>query len=402
MKRMTVPAVLSLALILGILPTHVATGQTRLALHVAAGASRSSVLYRSTFGTTGLRGWHINGVWHAGSDGVAGVIGSNSGEILAPFSVTRLRNFRVTASIRAVGPPGNPPYPETQSYGLDLRARVGKSGVRGGTFLSLPYAGPGLGWSDQRALGNDITLHHGFNIFRIDVHGTDYTLWINGAQIVQFPIVRSSAGTRVGVWTDHRKIDVKNFMVTRLGDAVPLKTAPPMKALSLGRSDIPRGLQAEGGYYSTPEAIAREWSQSIDMIRERGEILAYTTLYGQGSDGPPLATFLEVTITAYSSITFAQKGLIDALPGSDTPGPAYGDWVVTDLRGLGDGASLLSYNFQGLTDIFVYLRRGPYVVTLGSIFVEGSVAHSEMVNQAAALATIIDRHIKKAGHSHSP
>lgn len=110
----------------------------------------ATVLYRSTFETTGLRGWHINGVWHAGSDGVAGLMGSNSGEILAPLSVAHLRNFRVTASIRAVGPPGPETYPNSQAYGLDLRATIWKSGIRGGSFLSYPYPGPNLGWSISR------------------------------------------------------------------------------------------------------------------------------------------------------------------------------------------------------------------------------------------------------------
>jgi hypothetical protein len=71
--------------------------------------------------------------------------------------------------------------------------------------------------------------------------------------------------------------------------------------------------------------------------------------------------------------------------------------VVADLSGLGDGASVLSYDSGGSTYIFITFRRGPYVVRVVTLFLQGFVTHSEMVNQAAALARIIDRHIMALG-----
>ncbi len=403
MKRLTVPAVVSVALILGILPAHVTAAQTQLTTHAPAGSNRSSLLYRSTFGTTGLRGWHIHGLWHAGSDGVAGMIGSNSGQILAPVSVAHLRNFRVTASIRAVGPPGPPPSPEIQAYGLDLRSTIWKPGVRGGSFLSYPYPGPNLAWSNQRVGGNDVTLDPGFNTYRVDVHGNDYTLTINGLQIVQFPINPRSTGTRVGIWSDHRQIEVKGFTVTRLGGAFPLQKAPPMQALSLGRSDIPRSLRAAGGHYLTLEELAREGTESIDAIQARGEVLSYDARYDQTSGPSTLPWELAVSMAAYNSREAAQKALVEMEFGPGGPDNAtVAHWVVGDLNGLGDGASILSYDSGGSTYVFITFRREAYVVRVVTVFLQGFVTHSEMVNQTGALAKIIDRHIRQAGHSLSP
>lgn len=71
--------------------------------------------------------------------------------------------------------------------------------------------------------------------------------------------------------------------------------------------------------------------------------------------------------------------------------------MVADLSGLGDGASVLSYDRTGSTYIFITFRRGPYVVTVVTLFLQGFVTHSEMVNQDTALARIIDRHIMALG-----
>jgi hypothetical protein len=359
-------------------------------------AGSATILYRSSFGTTGLKGWHINGLWHAGTEGIVSFDGFFSGEILAPFSVVHLRNFRVEATIKAVVPAIRPSDQEVQAYGLDLRATRQKHGIRGGSFLSPPYAGPNLAWSNQRVGGNDVTLGPGFNAYRVDVHGNDYTLSINGVQIVQFPITRSSTGTRVGIWSDHRQIEVKDFTVTRLGGAVRLGKVPPMQTLSLGRSDIPPSLRTSEGHYLTLEELARGGYESIDSMRARGQFLSYEAYYDQAPSPPTLPEGLHVFMTAYTSLEAAQKALAEGVPGPDG-GPEFDHWVVADMSGLGDGASVLSYDYESFTIIFISLRRGPFVVTLITLFAKGFVSHSEMVNQTTALARIVDRHIKALG-----
>jgi hypothetical protein len=393
-----VPSVPSLGIAFGTLLSTVVVAQApgAQAQFPSHAMSSQTVLYRSTFGNAGLKGWHINGWWHRGAQGIGSVIGLGSGEILAPISVSRLRNFSVLASIKAVDSPDQPAYSESQSYGLDVRATIWKPGVRGGSYLSYPYPGPNFGWSDQRVGGNDIILNPGFNTYRVDVHGNDYTLTINGVQIVQFPITRSGTGSRVGIWSDHRQIELRDFIVTRLGGTFPLRKAPPMQALLPSRSDIPRSLRAAGGHYFTPEELARDGSDSIDAIQARGEVLSYEARYDQSGGPSTLPWLLNVTMTAYNSVEAAQKALVEASFGPGEPDNAIvAHWVVSDLSGLGNGASVLSYDSGGSTFIFITFRRGPYVVRVVTLFLPGFVTHSEMVNQTTTLATIIDRHIKR-------
>lgn len=210
--------VVGLSLILLVLP---AWPLSLPSIALAASGMRAPVqggttIYKAAFARDHLKGWTISAgpVWHVTRKGIATFDGSGSGMVLAPFSTRGMHDFAVQASIRAVGTSSD------SAYGVLVRSRglsgdLAFSGVEGGMSLSSStpeFSRPLLSWNEDRIGGANVTLNTGYNTYRVDVHGADFTLTVDGHQIVQFTIADygdASQYAQVGLWSQKQKMQVK-------------------------------------------------------------------------------------------------------------------------------------------------------------------------------------------------
>ena len=369
---------------------------------------QSATLYQAQFKTKGLKGWTVRGRgsgWQVNRKGIVTFDGLPS-ELFAPFRSGSVRNFAVQATIKTVGKPTTP----FSGYGLIVRGTASAfSGIFGGFFYSVADGGivaPLLMWTSggtsDDVSGATATLHPGYNTYRLEVRDTDYTLLVNGQQIVQFKITDFTGGARVGIIGMEQKLQVSSFKVTRLQAAAPLPTLPPVKAIDLDPADVPSVLQSVGGHYSTNELVSRLANIPLATLVSWGRIIGYEAHY--------------LAPTPPTSGPFYLIGFVDALTSSQgAKQDLTSDWTVLqkrwtgnttfaagDLSGLGEEAHQLAYDFSdssgNYTRVGVLFRRTTYEVVVVEDFIRGTVSRDDMVKQDTALAKIIDGRIQ---HSES-
>src|SRR5438270_2758269 len=146
-------------------------------------SASGTVLFRGAFVKNHLDGWSVASghSWHVNKSGVAAFPGGD-GVMLAPFSTAGRRDFSVQASIRAGG------SSQIESgYGILVRAE-GVRGVEGGSFASSSgpaFNRPLIAWDHNTVGGADVPLGSGYNTCRLDGHGSGFTLYVDGKQLVQ-------------------------------------------------------------------------------------------------------------------------------------------------------------------------------------------------------------------------
>jgi hypothetical protein len=154
---------------------------------------QTSTLYQAAFKTKGLKTWVTAGAsgWTVNREGVVRFGGGKDSQLLAPFRLGTTRNFAVRATIKVSGMP----HGSHAGYGLVVRdAEQGFSGIRGGLLyaINLGVTVPLLMWGSDQAGGSTAALHSGYNTYRLVVHDTDYTLFVDGHQTVRFKIAAFS------------------------------------------------------------------------------------------------------------------------------------------------------------------------------------------------------------------
>jgi hypothetical protein len=375
-------------------------------------SQQSGTLYQASFKKQGLKGWveHGGGTWQVNhKKGIVAFSGATAGDILAPFSTGQIHDFAVDAKIKVIG---SPPH-QASGYGVEVRGSGPAAGILGGSFLSVdsslgerPFTEPMLVWGTNSVGGNLATLH-GFADVRIEVHGTDYTLSINGSQIVQFTIPDFSMGTSIGIWSIGQKLQVKSLQVTSLSPAPPLPAAPRVQAVNLGAADVPSALSKTVSHFYTFPDLSRLTGGSPTYGPEGALVL----LHGAGYWAPSFPSSGPYDITsivfAYSSQTTAHD-LYTGIVAGGNGGAVSGNSNLTegDLSGLGDEAHRRIYDSPDprygnstdqATEVDIFFRRGTYVVQLLEDFVQGSASRSDMIDQTTALAKIVDARIQQAG-----
>jgi hypothetical protein len=420
--RIGASIVLALVLVvLGVLAQSPGRASGARADSSPASAEHGATLYNAAFGKKGLKGWTVFGpAWQVNKKGIVTYDRAGKGQVasllLAPFSTQGLHDFSVQASIAVVGT-----HQYAINYGLVVRAQ-GPRGVyasvgEGVSPYDLDVDGPFLIWDTDSIAGAAVTLPPGYNRFRVDVHGTDFTLSVNGHRLVQFTIPTygdSSTHVRVGVsaWAS-RVIYVKSFVVTRLAAAPPLPAAPPLKKVNLGVADGTAALPYLDGTYVTPGERAYLTSTSVRTVRASGFRLGYGVSFelDSPSNSPPTSGPYRVfsTVDAYRSSHMSAAALTKDLAavkqrwaGSSTSSG--------DLTGLGDEAhdvvatySEPNYSAQfPAREVTILYRRGPYEVRLIEDGVRAGTSRDDAISAATALATIIDQRIQAQAPSSTP
>jgi hypothetical protein len=367
-----------------------------------AGTTRQRVLFQSTFRTTGLKGWirTNRALWHVTRGGIVTFDGSTTGLILAPFSIAGVHDFAVQASLQAVGNADNP----VSGYGVLVRGGPNPSGISAGSFSSQDnsfFSGPLFVWGTDSIGGSAVPLHSGFNTYRVEVHGTDYTLAIDGKKAVQFTIADFSSGTRVGIWSLNQKLQVKSFKVTRLAKATPLPALPPVKAVNLTAPDVASPLQVAFDHYYSNAELARAAGVPVVDLDDAGLLVTHEAAFAPAQ--PPQSGPYAVSsyVYGYSSTPAAATGLGNDWPDFQKRWAASLRFSAGDLTGLGDEAHQLSFDYTETgfggsgfpaTLVGIFFQRGAYEVTLFEDFVAGSRA--DMIAAATALAKVVDGRIQ--------
>jgi hypothetical protein len=237
------------------------------------------------------------------------------------------------------------------------------------------------------------------------VHGTDFTLAINGLTIVAFTIPEYANGNLVGIDVWRQDIQVRSFTVTRLAPAAPLPALPPVKAVSLTPGEAPTGFQFRLGYYYTPVEAAQFFGGSSG-ITNPGLRIFYHDQYGPQQSPATLDLDVSTNVFAYDSTANAEIGAQANWVDNQAEFAHAGNRTTADLVGVGvDGhvaAGDLSFRdaFGAIITepvVEVCFREGIYMVDLFVPFVMGSLSQSAMIAQAMALAKRVDAHAQAAG-----
>ncbi len=401
MRRLVLSIGISLSAILSFAGQSQAAPRDKL---IGASAG-SSTAFTASF-SKGLKGWTHGDAAHWKTSGATVTFSGNGDELLAPFSTAKLHDFAVQAMIKAVGKP----LQATSGYGVVVRAQTPQNGITGGSVTSdnPEYNLPLLIWGDSSIGGSPATLHAGFNLYRIEVHGTDYSLFINGTHIVSFTITdMSAAGTykRIGLWASAQKIQAKALTVTRLGTATALPAAPHVQQINLQTGDVPSAMQPLGNSYITDEELAQLNSATVDSVTSTGLLLSHQTGYATSPvpASGPYGVFSYVY--AYSTPDTAATGLTQDVgneQGTKDQNPNFSMGTAPDV---GDEAHSFMYDYTETdsgatvtgTIVAIFFRRGTFEVTVFEDFIAGSLSPTDMLAQTTALAKTMDARIQQLG-----
>jgi hypothetical protein len=359
-----------------------------------ADPSPGARLFSAAFKTAKLKGWTADrSVWRVDGSGIVTFTGTGAGQMLAPFSTARTHDFAVEATIEAVGPALHP----DSGYGVEVRGAWPSHGIAAGSHLSTSpeLNEPLLMWGRDSVGGADVALSPGYNTYRLEVHGKEYTLFVDGQRIVRFKIGTFSRGTRVGVWSMNQQVLVKSFTVTQLGSAKPLATLPAVEAVDLRPQDVPTSLTAGAGHFSTNQEVARLNKVPLTTLAGAGNIISYSTSYvapSRPSFGP---TWLAAYVFAFLSPDNAEADLTGRLTALQRTWSGNTNYAAGPVSALGDEGHALGYEYfagdYDATAIGILFRRGRYEVVVVENFVQGGgFTRADLVAQTTALATIID------------
>jgi hypothetical protein len=352
----------------------------------------------------GLTGWTRGSAasWKVTSNGLVTSSGT-SDELLAPFSTAKLHDFAVQATIKPVGSP----LQSTSGYGVVVRAKTPKNGISGGSVTSdnPEYNTPLILWNDNSVGGARATLTTGFNTFRMEVHGTDYSLSINGTHIVSFTIAGVSPAatfTHVGIWTVGQKLQVKSLTVTKLGVANALTPRPPVDAVNLVTGDVPAGFQSLGNSFFTDEELAQLDDETADTVTSTGLLLSHQASFGAQSQPTSGPYAVNSYVYAYSSPETAAAALAGDWTTEQAAKGQNPNYSTTPLSGVGNEAYVLFYDYSesGYGTPFngtlasIFFRSGSYEVTVFEDFVAGTVSQADMQADVTALAKVMDARIQ--------
>jgi hypothetical protein len=275
----------------------------------------------------------------------------------------------------------------------------GSGGVLGGIVYSVRLGDtvPQLVWGYDTVGGAKPAFPAGYSVYRLVVHKTDYTLFINGQQVVQFKLADARTGQRVGLWTVNQAIQVTSFTVSRLQAAAPL----PVKTINLGPSDVPSPLLPQEGHYFSAEELSRVDNLPVSTLESRGFAAAYGVSYATQTLPDSGPEFIDSVVNAATSPVAAQQQMARDLAHDQAFAGKLSNYTTGDLSGLGDQAHQLRYDWSTasaqFTRIDLYLTRGSYDIEIGEDFIRGTVSQADMVSQTLALAKIMDQRAQQAG-----
>lgn len=363
----------------------------------AAGPSQSAVLYRWAFPAKGSTGpWSYRN--HVLTYG-----GLASSTALARFKLKHVARFAVQATIRGLGL--GPIHGTLAGYGLVVRQVPGDphTSIEGGSFQSgygsyqSEDTNPELYWNGDTIGGAAFAPGTAWHAYRLEVRDNEYTLLIDGKQMVTYRIDDYSFPTAVGVFSLYDRVQVKNFSVLSLGSAGTTSTPPlPLKRLNLGLADLPKDIyfQPQLSHYYTNDETARERGVSLQTIAATGRIAGYAVEYFPWDAA---LTDLYSSVAAFRTPAEAQADTLSRLKQLEQT-YASSDNYQTLPAPAGDvgGGFRVSLSSGGFTvDVVALLfSRGSYFVLIRTAFnADPHLSGAAEIAQANALAKVVDAHI---------
>jgi hypothetical protein len=184
-------------------------------------------LYSTTF-ASGSNGWSTigDGQWQTVS-GILTYDGSGTSVFIGPTRTGSKQNFAVEARIQALGKPANN-YSCGYFYGIFVRGdyKAGSPGDVGGFDAGLRSACNENSywsvWTGLDAYNPDLVVRSNakddkaWHTYRIEVHGNQYTLYVDGNKMGTGLNNRFLSGTAVGLFALNDQIDVSSFQVQSL------------------------------------------------------------------------------------------------------------------------------------------------------------------------------------------
>jgi hypothetical protein len=350
------------------------------------------ILYQAGFGQSVLSGWTFQGKkgWNV-SSGVLSFNGGAHSEALAPFRTAHLHDFAVEADIQSLGTSSVQGF----GYGLIVRGKAARfSGVQGGMAVSYPkqVVEEEIAWNGLQAGGAYLQPRDGFNTFRLEVHGANYTLFVDGVETVRFWIGAFRKGTTVGIWSGSYKVLIRSFRVLRLARVASTPKVPPLKGINLRSPDVPPGLKPAFGHYWTDDEVARDNQVTLATVTASGRIATYEV----GFEDPSrtgfyaLSSFLGVFATSAQATAALSRGVIHARFASN---PGYAEVAVPELS---SDAFRIGFEFQvpnGPTyDIGgIFFRRGRYMVAMYATFTTDVSTAQQAADLIGVARTVYER-----------
>jgi hypothetical protein len=225
-------------------------------------------------------------------------------------------------------------------------------------------------------------------VFRLEVHGDVYRLFVNGRLVVG-PVQTAAfrGGRRVGIASDQFRLDVKDFEVLALPEAHVRQVISDdsLAALYVDPHAMP-GFSVTNRQLVSNQELARVDDLPLAELQSNGRIVSVVT----GLSGGPQSALLSVVFAVHMCRTQAGAAwlyttLLDLAQRYTRNLPHYAD---TSLPGLGDRNALLSFSAgaAGSPTIVedLVLQSGVYTATAYMTF--------------SADATTIDQQVAVVAH----
>jgi hypothetical protein len=357
--------------------------------HSSQSKPSPALLYRSDFSKTGLAGWNTGGNPWKVSRGELTYDGVGSSSIIAPF-VAKERDYAVIARIKAIAPRGR--SRADRSFGVFVRkTRAAHSGVFGlSNFTPVPlYTGPVLAFGLDSVGGADIEPHAGYNGYRLDVHGTDYTLSINHKQAVHFVMPEYKDGTLVGIASTLYAISVKWFHVIRLPSRHPTDApVPRVKRANINETDTAPLVQVYGHFFNNVET-ARLRKVPLQSVVDSGRTISYDAQFQPtGRTVPYGLKYIDCSITGFVSVAATRAGYTRELGLVRDVYGHFQSYKATKIGGLGDEATVARYGNRTRSRAGIVFRQGTYLVSMrfdfsGPIYQAGATHASQLATLVA-------------------
>lgn len=374
-------------------------GQSSAPGHAAA-------LVRQEAAATVLYRWKLPAKGHVGSwnfsRGTATYDGESIQPLLAPFALHHVANFAIQASMQGMGPGG----PEATLVGFGLVVRQAPNdphtSIEGGSFVSKDPEnnGPDLYWNGDTVGGAAFDPRRSWHVYRLEVHAGEYTLLIDGKELVAYRIDDYPNPTRVGVFSDYYKVRVKDFTVFALAPlAQPVTTFPPTKQFALTLADLPPTTfyQPTLRHYYLNEEYAREHQLTAAALNAAGRIVSYGVDYY--TTGANLIDIYN-TVVAFRTPTDAAADVPVRLAAFRQDPRTSRNYHALPPDQVGDTSGGFSFDVAGdglaFTLLVLYFQRGSYdvLVRLTTQTTTGDLG--KLQEQAVNLARIVDRRIQQA------
>lgn len=358
----------------------------------ATGAA--TLLYRWVFPARGS-----SGAWTF-AQSTASYGGASNATLLAPYTLKHVANFAVQAQIQGTGPGG--PDANLIGFGLVTRqvAANPHTTVAGGSYFSTNSEddNPELSWNGDTVGGASFSPGTSWHLYRLEVRGSDYQLFIDGKQVAAYTIGDYPYPAHVGIFSTYYRVRVRNFAVYRLdAPSSPAPTFPPTKPYNLTVGDLPTTtfyLPTVQHYY-TDEETARERGVTLASLQATGRVASYgTDFFAHGKD------LIDVysSVTAFTSAAAARADVPERLDALRPFYRAYPNYHELPGNLLAEVSAGFSTDFQAggqkFSVLALFFARDGYEVLIRVTIFQGSLSADRLQRLAVTLGGIVDHRIQ--------